>query len=66
MDTNLSLLLKDQTVTSGQEAITINLLELCGMVMTAFVNQVILQDRPEYQRRPTAVERRIFCRRVVR
>ena len=47
VDTNLSHLLKKQTVTCGQEAITINLLELCGMVMTAFVALVILQNRPE-------------------
>ena len=47
LNINLSQLLKDQTVTSGQEAIIINLLELCGMVLTAFVTQVILQDRPE-------------------
>ena len=32
----------------GVDAITINLLvELCGMVMTARVTQVILQDRPK-------------------
>ena len=31
----------------GRERITINLLELCGIVMTAYVTQVILQDRPK-------------------
>ena len=45
-DSNLELL-KDQTVTSGQETITRNLFELCGMLMTAFVKQVIWQERPE-------------------
>ena len=48
----LSRLLKNQTVSRGNDAITINLLELCGMVVTAYVTQVILQDRPDTQGDP--------------
>ena len=48
----LSRLLKNQTVTRGNDAITINLLELCGMVVTAYVTQVIMQDRPDTQGDP--------------
>ena len=47
-----SRLLKNQTVTKGEDAITINLLELGGMVMTAYVTQVILHDRPDMQGDP--------------
>ena len=43
----LSELLRKQVVTKGEDAITINLLELCGMVMTAYVTQVLLKDRPK-------------------
>ena len=43
----LSELLRKQVVTKGEDAITINLLELCGMVMTAYVTQVLLNDRPK-------------------
>ena len=45
----LSRLLKNQTVTKGEDAIKINLLELGGMVMTAYVTQVILHDRSDMQ-----------------
>ena len=47
LNSHLSELLRNQSVTKGVDAITINLLELCGMVMTAYVTQVVLQDRPE-------------------
>ena len=48
----LSRLLKKQTVTKGEDAITINLLELDVMVMTAYMTQVILHDRPDMQGDP--------------
>ena len=47
LNPHLTELLRNQIVTKGVDAITINLLELCGMVMTACVTQVILQDRPK-------------------
>ena len=47
LNPHLSKLLRNQIVTKGMDAITINLLELCGMVTTAYVTQVILQDRPK-------------------
>ena len=46
LNSHLTELLRNQIVTKGVDAITINL-ELCGMVMTAYVTQVILQDRPK-------------------
>ena len=47
LNPHLTELLRNQIVTKGVDAITINLLELGSMVMTAYVTQVILQDRPK-------------------
>ena len=47
LNPHLNELLRNQRVTKGVDAITINLLEL--VVMTAYVTQVILQDRPKRQ-----------------
>ena len=44
----LTLELKKQSVTKQAGPITINLLELIGMVMSAFVMQMTENDRPEY------------------
>ena len=44
----LTLELKKQSVTVTKQAITINLLELIGMMMSAFVMQITENDRPEY------------------
>ena len=47
LNPHLTELLRNQIVTKGVDVIMINLLELCGMVMTAYVTQVISQDRPQ-------------------
>ena len=47
LNPHLTELLRNKMVTKGVDAVTINLLELYGMVMTAYVTQVILQDRPK-------------------
>ena len=47
LNSDLSQLLQDQIAPGGRETIALNLLELCGMLMTAFVTQAILQNRPE-------------------
>ena len=52
MNPVVSRLLKSQTVTKGEDAVTINLLELGGMFMTAYVTQAILHDRPVMQGGP--------------
>ena len=44
----LTLELKKQSVTKQAGSITINLLELIGMMMSAFVMQITENDRPEY------------------
>ena len=44
----LTLELKKQSVTKQADSITIDLLELIGMMMSAFVMQVTKNDRPEY------------------
>ena len=59
LDTNLLQLVKDQTVICRQEAMTIDLLvlELCGMVITAFVTKVVSQYIPETKRDPALLRR---------
>ena len=47
LNSHLTELLSNQIVTKGVEASTINMLELCVMIMTAYVTQIILQDRPK-------------------
>ena len=47
LNPHLTELLRNQIVTKGVDAVTTNLLELCAMVMTVYVTQVILQDRPK-------------------
>ena len=44
----LTLELKKQSVRKQAGSITINLLELIGMMMSAFVMQITGNDRPEY------------------
>ena len=44
----LTLKLKKQLVTKRASPITINILELIGMMMSAFVMQMTENDRPEY------------------
>ena len=44
----LTLELKEKSVTKQAGSITINLLELIGMMMSAFVMQMTENDRPEY------------------
>ena len=44
----LTLELKKLSVTKQAGSITINLLELIGMMMSAFVMQITENDRPEY------------------
>ena len=41
LNSHLTELLRNQIVTNGVNPITINLLELCCMVMTAYATQVI-------------------------
>ena len=48
----LSQRLKNETVTRGNDALTVNLFHLCGMVVTAYVTQVKLHDNPETQVEP--------------
>ena len=52
LDHVLSRRLKNQPTTKGEDAITINLLELSGMVMTAYVTRAILHDGPDTQGDP--------------
>ena len=40
LNPHLTELLRNQIVTKGVDAVTINLLELCGVVMTTHVTQV--------------------------
>ena len=65
LDTNQSQLLKDQTVTSGQEAITINLLELLWHGNDSVCDPSHLARQTRNQGRASAVERRQCYRRVV-
>ena len=44
----LTLELKNQSTTKKAGPITVNLLELTGMMMSAFVMQIMENDRPKY------------------
>ena len=56
LNPHLAELLRNQIVTKGVNAITVNLLEICGMVMTAYVTRVILQKQAKNARRSSTVE----------
>ena len=56
LNAHLTELLSNKRVTKGVDAFTINLIELCGMVMTAYVAQVILEDKAKNARRSSTVE----------
>ena len=43
-------------MTKGEDAITINPHESCGMVMTAYATQVIPHDRPDMQGYPVLLK----------
>lgn len=47
LNSQLSELLRAQIVIKVEHTITIDLPECCGMVRTAYIKQVVLQDRPK-------------------
>ena len=61
LNPHLSELLRNPIVTKGGDAITINLLELCGVVTTAYLTLSHLARQTENARRSSTVEGRQRC-----